>query len=369
MSTKAQGRNPGFVLKAVKSVVIEERPIRELKPKEVRVHVRETGICGSDVHHWQHGRIGKYALKEGEDMVLGHEGAGVIAEMGLEVKGLDIGDRVAIEPGVPCRYCTNCLDGKYNHCADMIFAASPPYDGTLAKYYIIDYDFCYKIPDSMNLEEAALIEPTSVAVQVCKRAKLKGTDSVVVFGCGPIGLLCQGVSKALGCKKVIGVDISEGRLMFAKTYAADGVYKMPFRNDDETEEQFAIRISNDIKNEFSLGSEGADVILEATGAGPCIQAGIFLSAPQGRFVQAGMGKEFMNFPVTEALIKELNWTGVFRYTSGCYSTAIDLVSSGKLNVKKLVTNRFNFMEAEKAFELAKEGRSDVIKIIIHGFED
>ena len=198
--------NPAFVLKSVKNVVFEDRPIAALGPKEVRVNVSETGICGSDVHYWQRGRIGKFILEEGTDMVLGHESSGVVVETGSEVPNLKIGDRVAIEPGVPCRYCAHCRDGKYNHCEDMVFAATPPWDGTLAKYYNVAYDYCYKIPDHMDMEEAALVEPVAVAVQICKRAQIQATDSVLVFGCGPIGLLCQPVAKAYACKKVIGLE-------------------------------------------------------------------------------------------------------------------------------------------------------------------
>ncbi|KAM3126364.1 hypothetical protein CJJ07_000940 [Candidozyma auris] len=361
--------NPAFVLKSIKNVTFEDRPIRPLQPKEVRVHVQHTGICGSDVHYWQQGRIGKYKLEEGKDMVLGHESGGTVVEVGSEVTALKKGDRVAMEPGVPCRFCQLCRDGKYNMCEDIHFAATPPCDGTLQRYYNIAYDYCYKIPDHMDMEEAALVEPVSVAVQAMKRAQLKGTDSVVVFGCGPIGLLCQAVAKAFGCMKVIGVDISEGRLEFAKTFGADGVYKMPPKKEKEGPEEYATRVSDEMKEEFSLGSSGADVILEATGAEPCIQVGVYLAKHEGTFVQTGMGREFVGFPVIEALVKQLNWTGTIRYTTGCYPTAIDLVASGKIDVKRLVTNRFKFEDAEKAFNLVKEGRPDVIKVMIAGVTD
>lgn len=364
----SQVSNPAFVLKSIKNVKFENRPLLELGPKEVRVYIKQTGICGSDVHYWQKGKIGKFILQDGQDMVLGHESSGIVVKVGKDVSTLKAGDRVAIEPGVPCRYCDYCRDGKYNHCEEMVFAATPPYDGTLAKYYNVSYDYCYKIPDHMNLEEAAMVEPISVAVQICKRAKLQAVDSVVVFGCGPIGLLCQAVAKAYACKKVIGVDISDGRLDFAKKFAADEVYKMPCKKEYETDEQFAISTSNAIKKKFNLG-DGASVILEASGAEPCIQVGVFSACPEGRFVQAGMGKEFISFPVTEALVKQLNWTGSIRYSTGVYPTAIELVASGKIDVKKLITNRFKFEEAKNAFELVKEGRSDVIKVVIEGVQE
>lgn len=360
-------QNPAFVLKSIKNLSFVDRPIAKLGQKDVRVLVQQTGICGSDVHYWQKGRIGKFVLQDGQDMVLGHESSGVIAAIGDEVQGIKIGDRVAIEPGVPCKFCDLCRDGKYNHCEDMVFAATPPDDGTLAKYYKVSYDYVYKIPDHMNMEEAAMVEPVSVAVQICKRARLQAIDYVVVFGCGPIGLLCQAVAKSYGCKKVIGVDISDGRLKFAKTFGADDVYKMPFKDLNESTEIFSKRTSTDINQKFGFRN-GADVILEATGVESCIQVGVFLARPEARFVQAGMGREFVSFPVTEALVKQLNWTGSIRYSTGVYPTAIELVASGKVNVKRLVTNRFKFEEAEKAFNLVKEGRTDVIKVIIAGVQ-
>lgn len=360
--------NPAFILKSIKRFLFENRPIAKLGPKDVRVRIWQTGICGSDVHYWQKGRIGKFVLEDGKDMVLGHESSGIISAIGEEVLGLEIGDKVAIEPGVPCKFCDLCRDGKYNHCEGMVFAATPPDDGTLAKYYKVSYDYVYKLPENMDMEEGAMVEPVSVAVQVCNRAQVRANDSVIIFGCGPIGLLCQAVSKAFGCKKVIGVDISDGRLKFAKEFGADSVYKMPIKTLSESSEAFAKRVSTDIKDTFGLGG-GADVILEATGAELCIQVGVFVARPEARFVQAGMGQEFISFPVTEALVKQLNWTGSIRYSTGVYPTAIELVASGKVDVKRLITNRFKFSEAEQAFELVKKAQSDVIKVIIEGVQD
>lgn len=359
--------NPAFVLKSVKNVVFEDRPTKPVQPKQVKLKIEQTGICGSDVHYWQKGRIGKFILKEGDNMVLGHESSGTVVEIGSEVTTLKVGDRVAIEPGFPCRYCDLCRNGQYNACEGMTFAATPPDDGTLQKYFNAPFDYCYKIPDHMDMEEAAMVEPVSVAVQIAKRAKLQAIDNVVVFGCGPIGLLCQAVAKAYGCKQVIGVDISDGRLKFAETFGADAVFKMPFKKEEESFEDFCKGVAEDIKTKFNMPN-GADVILEASGAEPCISTGVFLSKFEGRFVQAGMGKEFINFPVTDALIKQLNWTGSIRYSSGVYATAVELVAQGKIDVKRLITNRFKFEEAEKAFELVKEGRTDVIKVIIEGVQ-
>jgi len=211
--------------------------------------------------------------------VLGHESAGLIHSVGQAVKSLKPGDKVAMEPGVPCRRCLQCKAGKYNLCPDMAFAATPPVDGTLAKYYVLPEDFCYKLPDHMSLEEGALVEPTGVAVHVCKQAEVRPGVSVVVYGAGPVGLLCCAVSKAFGAVKVVSVDINEERLEFAKSYAATHI----FGSRKESVEQSAERL---IK-ECDLGV-GADCVIDATGAAPCIQAAIHVLRTGGTYCQAGM---------------------------------------------------------------------------------
>lgn len=301
--------------------------------------------------------------------------------VGPKVKNVKVGDRVAIEPGVPCRHCNYCRDGEYNLCADTIFAATPPWDGTLQKYYPVASDFCYKIPDHMNFEEGAMVEPTAVAVQICKVAELRANQTVLVFGAGPIGVLCQAVAKAYGAKKVIGVDISEARLKFAESYGADQTFLPPRLEGDPV--AAAEKIAAMIKEKCGLG-EGADVVLECTGAEPCIQAGIFAARKGGTYVQAGMGKEVRSsrylmvcsansyqnvvFPITTACIRALNIKGSIRYTTGVYPAAVDLIASGKIDVKRLITNRFKFEEAEQAFELVKAAKEGVFKVIIEGVQ-
>ncbi|KEQ94283.1 hypothetical protein AUEXF2481DRAFT_264571 [Aureobasidium subglaciale EXF-2481] len=358
--------NPSFVLRAIKDVAFENRDIPKLRDEyEVRVQIAQTGICGSDVHYWQRGRIGDFILKS--PIVLGHESSGTVVEVGAAVQNLKQGDRVAIEPGVPCRRCDYCRDGKYNLCNDTIFAATPPWDGTLAKFYTVASDYCYKIPDSMNMEEAAMVEPTAVAVQIAKVADLRANQTVLVFGCGPIGVLCQAVAKAYGARKVIGVDVVKSRLDFAKSYGADAVYLPPKPDQGVDPVEHSEEIATMIKQEFGLG-EGADVVLECTGAEPCIQTGVFATKKGGTYVQAGMGKENVLFPITTACIRALVIKGSIRYTKGCYPDAVHLIATGKIDAKRLITNRFKFEEAEKAFELVKAGREDVFKVIIEGVQ-
>nr|POE79970.1 putative d-xylulose reductase a [Quercus suber] len=171
-------QNPSFVLQKPGSVVFENRPIPTLTSDfDVLVEPKYTGICGSDVHYWVHGSIGPFVVKE--PMVLGHESSGIISAVGARVTTLKVGDRVCMEPGVCCRRCARCKEGNYNLCFDMKFAATPPYDGTLARYYVLPEDFCYKLPEHVSLEEGALMEPLSVGVHVVRQGGVQSGDSVV----------------------------------------------------------------------------------------------------------------------------------------------------------------------------------------------
>ncbi|KAK7702798.1 hypothetical protein SLS64_009408 [Diaporthe eres] len=384
--------NPAFVLQSIKNVSFENREVPKLRDEyDVRVHIEQTGICGSDVHYWQRGRIGDFVLES--PIVLGHESSGTVVEVGKKVKNLKVGDRVAIEPGVPCRHCDYCRAGSYNLCADTVFAATPPWDGTLQKYYIVAGDYCYPIPEHMTAEDGALVEPVAVAVQICKVAGLRGGQSVLVFGCGPIGALCQAVAKAYGASKVVGVDLSKSRADFARSFGADDVYvpsrEMAANKVDPVDASRAM--AENIVRTFGLG-DGADVVLECTGAEPCIQAGVFAAKKGGTFVQAGMGKEVCEetarpelprtvrdgnltfnvqnvvFPITTACIRALRILGSIRYTTGCYPEAVNLVASGKVDPRRLITHRFKFEQALEAFEIVRQAKEDTLKVIIEGVQ-
>lgn len=311
-------------------------------------------------------------------MVLGHESSGIVHSIGSDVTTIKEGDKVAMEPGIPCRRCPRCKEGRYNLCPEMAFAATPPYDGTLARYYRLPEDFCVKLNKDMSMEEGALVEPAAVAVHVSKQAGVKPGDSVLIFGAGPVGLLCCAVSRAFGAGKVISVDINEERLAFAKNYAATHV----FRSQQESAEDSAKRLVD----ECELGA-GADVVIDASGAAICIQTGIHALRTGGTYCQAGMvrsaldliplwldqflyidmrkqGAADVTFPIMTMCAKELNVKGSFRYGSGDYQLAVDLISSGRVKVKELISKKVAFEDAEEAFRDVKAGKG--IKILIEG---
>ena len=291
-------------------------------------------------------------------MVLGHESAGVISNVGSAVTTLKVGDRVAMEPGIPCRRCDPCKAGKYNLCVNMAFAATPPYDGTLAKYYVLPEDFCYKVPEHLSLQEAAVIEPLGVAVHIVKQAAVSPGQSVVVFGAGPVGLLCCAVARAFGASKVVAADIQATRLDFAKDYAATAIY-MPVKASPMDN---AIRM----KQETGLGA-GADVAIDASGAEPSVHTGIHVLRAGGTYIQGGMGRSETSLPIMAACTKESTVKGSFRYGSGDYKLAVELVADGRVNVKQLITGTVKFEDAEQAFKEVKAGKG--IKTLISGIEE
>ncbi|CAN6605319.1 sorbitol dehydrogenase 1 [Trichomonascus vanleenenianus] len=347
-------QNPSFVLKKELEVAFEDRPVPEIKdPHDVKINVKKTGICGSDVHYYLHGRVGDFILKA--PMVLGHESAGEVVEVGSAVTSLKVGDRVAMEPGVPSRYSDEYKSGHYNLCPHMAFAATPPYDGTLCKYYILPEDFCVKLPDQVSLEEGAMIEPLSVGVHSVKNMGITPGAKVAVFGAGPIGLVCTSVLKAFGATTIVTVDLVQSRLDLSREFGATHTF-VPQKGD--TPEQSAARIQE------LIGGVAPEFVLDASGAEPSINTGVALIRPGGTYMQVGNGKPIIEFAMSRVVNKELTVKGSFRYDYGDYKTAVELVASGKVNVKKLITHTVPFEKAEEAYQLVREGKA--VKCIIDG---
>jgi D-xylulose reductase len=349
-------QNLSFVLESPYKVKFEERPkptVSPSSPHDVIVAINYTGICGSDVHYWVEGRIGSFIVDS--PMVLGHESSGTITHTGSAVTTLRPGDRVAIEPGTPCRHCEPCLSGHYNLCPEMRFAATPPYDGTLTGFYTVPEDFCYKLPEHVSLQEGALIEPLAVAVHIVRQASVVPGQTVIVMGAGPVGLLCCAVARAFGASKVVSVDIQPSRLEFAAKYAATHTFTPGKVSAEEN--------AANLLREAGLG-DGVDVAIDASGAEPSIQACVHAVRRGGTYVQGGMGKPDVTFPITALCIKEITVKGSFRYGSGDYKLAVEFVSSGKVDVKALISREVKFEDAEEAFRDVKAGKG--IKVLIKG---
>jgi L-iditol 2-dehydrogenase len=296
------------------------------------------GDCYTQVHYWQHGRIGRYVVED--PITLGHESTGIVIEIGSDVQGVKVGDRVALEPGIACNTCNHCRSGRYNLCQAMRFAATPPYDGTLARYYRVPAECCFELPTHISLRDGTLIEPLSVAVHSCRLAGNMQEKSVVIFGAGPVGLLCCAVARAFGASTVVAVDVVPARLSSAVKYGATHTYQMSSEPADKNAAELLA----------SAGLHaGADIALDATGAEPCLNCGILALTQGGTFVQVGLGKPNLSLPVGQICDKEVVFKGSFRYGPGDFKLAVDLLESRRIRLDGLVTHEFPFSQAEQAF--------------------
>lgn len=334
--------NLSLVLHAQGDLRLENRPIPEPGPKDVVLQMHSVGICGSDVHYWQHGRIGDFVLTK--PMVLGHEASGRVVKVGSAVTHLKVGDRVAIEPGAPREMDEFFKNGRYNLSPTIFFCATPPDDGNLCRYYRHSADFCYKLPDNVTFEEGALIEPLSVGIHACRRAGVTLGSTVLICGAGPIGLVCLLVAKAMGASQVVITDLSADRLTMAKELGADFHLKVTKADGPQ---QLAKSV------EDLLGNQ-PNITIECTGAESCIQTAIYATRSGGVVVLVGLGAEMVTVPLINASVREVDIRGVFRYCN-TWPIAISMLASGKVNVLPLVTHRFPLEQAAQAFETTRQG--------------
>jgi len=316
------------------------------KEKNVIIRVHTTGICGSDVHYWAHGRCGPFVCDG--PIVLGHESAGIVASVGSGVTNLSPGDRVAMEPGIPCKECTQCLGGRYNLCTDIRFFATPPVDGTLAYFIEHPANFCFKLPENMSFEEGALLEPLSVAVHACQRSGVTAGSHVLITGAGPIGLVSLIVSKAMGASQIILTDVMENRLEVARKIGATSTFNAA---------------DPDLLQKLQPHGPITQTI-ECSGSEFALVTAIKATGPGGTIVSVGRsGKPTQNIPLFEAMDKEIDIVGSFRYRNS-YAKALELVASGRVSVKELVTHRFSLDQIQEAFETAESGKGGAIKCCI-----
>jgi L-iditol 2-dehydrogenase len=329
------------VLLGAGQVRLEERSAPQPGPGEVLVDVRSVGVCGSDVHYYEHGRIGHFVVDA--PLVLGHEAAGVITALGDGVSGLRVGQRVSVEPGVPDRSCPQCLAGRYNLCPAMRFFATPPIDGAFAEQVVVHQAFAHPVPDSMSDDAAALLEPLSVGIWACRRGGVGPGSRVLVTGAGPIGLVAVQSALAFGATEVVVSDVNPARLELARSFGATEVV--------------------DARSSSVLDVAPAGVLLECSGFPPAISEGIRALDRAGRAVLVGMGGDEVPLPLSVVQERELEVTGTFRYAN-TWPTAIALVSAGRVDLDSLVTGHYALAEAEASLTV---GRSDPtsVKVVVH----
>jgi len=340
-------RNEAAVLYGPHDVRLEERPVPVPGPREVLVEVRSVGVCGSDVHYYEHGRIGSFVVEQ--PLVLGHESMGVVVGLGSEVTKHHVGERVALEPGVPCGTCRECRAGRYNLCPYVKFFATPPVDGAFARYVTIHEDFAYALPDEISDDAGALVEPVSVGLWACRKARLRGGEHVLVTGAGPIGLLAMQAAFALGAAKVTVTDVVDERLQFARKVGATATVNV--RSTPLVE----------------AGVE-ADVLIECSGSPTAVADGLRCLRPAGTAVLVGMGPgETVEIPVAYLQQHEIWLTGTFRYAN-TYPDAIELIRAGKIRPEEIITGHYPLAEAESAMQATRRDPSQVKVMVLPQLE-
>lgn len=327
---------------------IDERAIPQPEAGQLLIEVKATGICGSDLHYYRDGHIGDWWIRQPH--VLGHEFAGVVADVGDGVAEFAVGDRVAVEPIVPCDSCIPCNSGLYNLCSNLRFTGSPHIDGALQEYVIARPRFTHRVPDDMTFALAALVEPTSIAVHAVRRAQLQQGDSVMVVGAGPIGLLTAAVARAHGADPVYISDINAYRLGRAQEVGVTAVIET-----DGSAVHEVWRLTD---------GRGVDLVFEAVGNPGTLDSALQMVRPGGRLVLVGVNpEEKIMVNVMLAQSKEVSIVPVY-LGRGAFPEAIDLLASGRVNGDALLTHRFPLTQVVSAMELAASGRHDAIKVTI-----
>ncbi len=341
----------GAYMQGTDKMILKEIPVPETKEKEVLVQIEYVGICGSDVHYFHTGCCGSYKVDLSQDFMLGHECAGTVVKVGEGVKDLKVGDRVALEPGITCGKCEFCKSGHYNLCPDVVFLATPPVQGCYEQFIAFPEDMCFKLPDNVSTLEGCLIEPLSVGFHAANQGEVGVGDTVMILGSGCIGLVTMLACKAHGAGQIIVADLVDARLEKAKELGATAVINS--KNTDVFKE--VERLTN---------GRGADVVFETAGSPVTIAQTPFLVRRGGTITLVGLAsQEEITYNFAQIMDKEATIKSVFRYRN-IYPKAIAAVSSGAIDVKKIVTHEFDLDHIQEAFDEAVNNKTDLVKAVI-----
>ncbi|MFV0252672.1 MAG: NAD(P)-dependent alcohol dehydrogenase [Beutenbergiaceae bacterium] len=336
MNTPHIELNRTAVMTVPGTIEVQQLEVARPSGRQALVRIEAVGICGSDTAYYTVGRIGDYVVDG--PLVLGHEVAGQVVAVGEDVQTIAVGARVAIEPGTPCRDCQACHRGSYHLCSRLEFLATPPYDGALAEFLLIDERNLFVMPDSMSYEEGALIEPLSVGIWAARRAQLAPGDEVLVTGGGPVGLLAASVALAFGAASATVVDVNPARVDRARSRGCHGA-----------------TLLDDVGDRF-------DVLLECSGADGVLDEAMHHLGLGGRAAAVGIAKKAQELSLDTLMPKELSIVMVNRYAH-TWPTGIALVGSGRVEVASLVTHRYSLEQTEQAL-LAGRTHSDAIKAVV-----
>ncbi|ORY24057.1 putative xylitol dehydrogenase [Naematelia encephala] len=414
--------NTSCVLLKKRTISVEATPLPILQPDGVLVKVIATGICGSDLHNYVAGGVGGRPVTE--PIVMGHESSGEVIAIGDLVTTHKVGDRVAVEPGLPCRRCINCKTGRSNICIDQRYCGSPGSVGSLSRFYALPADMAPHIPEHISWEESGSIQPLAIGVQIGKRVDLRAHQTLAIMGCGPIGLITAAVAHAYSARKIIAFDINPSRVEFARKYISpitgrpiidhvflvDAIPSTPIHapaanghshglvekvseapsaagladgqggsaaavEDDHEDvpvgdrkwEWAKIRAAKYIEEAGLTAEEGVDRVVEASGAEDSGLLGIAIAKQGGIYLAVGLSHNQTNsFPTLAVTNKELDVRGITRYTASCFPSAIDMLSRGVVDLKQLITKVLPLSKSTEAFEAVASGRE--IKVIVKNQE-
>ncbi len=335
MSEQNKQLNRCLYLDQHHQLTLVSEAIPKPKPDEVLVAIKANGICGSDIHFFKEGRLGNFVVDR--PYIPGHEASGEIAACGHLVKHVSPGDKVVLEPGIPCGRCSVCRGGRYNLCPDVIFLSAPPVNGTFCDYLTIRADAVFKMPDHLSFADAAMAEPAAVAIHAVNRASFSPGASALIVGAGPIGLMTLQAFMAAGGGQADCLDLQEKRLAVADGLGA---------------------------GRFDAGSSNRyDVVFDTSGSAKACAALFSHARPGACVVQVGWpaGND-VTMNIADFIEKELDYVGVNRYANA-FPTAIQWLADGRIKTKPLLTHTFTLEEAPEAFKKASES-VDVIKAIV-----
>lgn len=331
-------------LRGAGDMFVDEMPMPQVGEWDVLVKMKSVGVCGSDIHYYEHGRIADFVVEE--PLIIGHECAGEVVEVGEEVTDLAPGDRVALEPGIPCRRCDYCWSDRYNLCRDLFFMGTPPDHGAFREYVAWPEDFCYRLPEGVSTEVGATIEPLAVGLQGIQQVGVRAAESVVVLGAGPIGLVTAAACAAYGATEITAVDLIEGRLEFARTMGATDTV-----NAGQQQVTEVLR-------------DSADVVMDCVGSPQTTAESVAVARAGGRVCWIGMAGDRAELPLVDAQAKELRFFTVWRY-AGVFQTAVKLLGSGRIDTEPMITDRFEFPDVEGALEFASENKKSALKTMVN----
>jgi L-idonate 5-dehydrogenase len=337
-----------IVIHAARDLRIEDHAADPVGAGQVRLRLATGGVCGSDLHYYNHGGFGAIRLKQ--PMILGHEVSAYVEDLGAGVTGLTLGQLVAVSPSRPCGACRFCTEGLQNQCLNMRFYGSampfPHIQGAFREVLVADASQC--IPaDGLTAGEAAMAEPLAVALHATARAGQMLGRRVLVTGCGPIGVLAILAARRAGAAEIVATDLSDFTLAIARKVGADRTLNTATEPDGLTD--------------YTADKGYFDVLYECSGAAPALAAGIAALRPRGVILQLGLGGD-MTLPIMAITAKELELRGSFRFHSE-FATGVALMQKGLIDVKPLITHTVSRDQAETAFKLASD-RSSAMKVQI-----